>query len=298
VHCCFSDKLVANFTKEIVPKNYTRIAHLTDIHIFDNERAIEGMGKAIDYLKKMEIQPDFVFTGGDSIMDSLGKTKEKTAAQWKIWHNAVDNIGIPMIACIGNHDVWGWSLPFVKSKPANDYSKKWASDELKIPNRYYTRDIGKWKVIVLDSTYPVVGLGYQAKIDNEQFEWLKEELKSTPNDKFVCVLSHIPILSITPFFDGKTERSNGGYKISRANQHSDGRKLKNLFYQYPNVKCALSGHIHQVDEVNFLGVKYCCNGAVCGAWWNGKYHEFGPALAIVDLYDNGQIENKVVYLNI
>lgn len=279
------------------PVPFTRVAHLTDIHIFDNKAAIEGTAKALAYVNGLDRKPDFLFTGGDSIMDSLGKTKESAKAQWAIWQAALKQNKLPVLSCIGNHDVWGWSMPFVKSKRTHDYSKQWAADELKMPNRYYAKQIGKWKVIVLDSTYPVVGLGYQARLDDEQTEWLKGELQATPSQQFVCVLSHIPILSVTTFFDGKTEKTGGGFNISRANTHSDARMLKDLFYKHSNVKTALSGHIHLVDDVEYLGVKYCCNGAVCGAWWNGKNQEFGPGVAIVDLYDDGRVENKMVYMD-
>jgi hypothetical protein len=42
-------------------------------------------------------------------------------------------------------------------------------------------------------------------------------------------------------------------------------------------------------------VRYLCNGAVSGGWWKGKYQEFGPAYALVDFFDDGTVENQLVY---
>jgi hypothetical protein len=39
--------------------------------------------------------------------------------------------------------------------------------------------------------------------------------------------------------------------------------------------------------MKYLGVKYLCNGAVSGSWWDGVYQEFPPAYVIVDLFDEG-----------
>jgi hypothetical protein len=76
--------------------------------------------------------------------------------------------------------------------------------------------------------------------------------------------------------------------------HVDARKLKDMFLEHSNVKACLSGHIHLVDRVDYLGVSYYCNGAVSGAWWDGDYQECAPGYALVDLYDDGSVENVYV----
>jgi hypothetical protein len=76
--------------------------------------------------------------------------------------------------------------------------------------------------------------------------------------------------------------------------HIDARRIKDVFRQHPNVKVCLSGHIHLQDEVTYLGVKYLCNGAVSGNWWDGAYQEFSPAYAVVDLYDDGSSESEYI----
>jgi hypothetical protein len=81
-----------------------------------------------------------------------------------------------------------------------------------------------------------------------------------------------------------------GAPSSYAGKHSID-ELKNLFTHYPNIKLAISGHIHLLDRVEYNGVTYCCNGAVSGAWWGGKYHDTKPGYAIIDLYSDGRFTN-------
>ena len=66
-----------------------------------------------------------------------------------------------------------------------------------------------------------------------------------------------------------------------------------------NVKLCLSGHVHYVDGIEYLGVKYLCNGAVSGNWWGDPIalEEFPPVYATIDLFDDGTTENLLVYYN-
>jgi len=47
------------------------------------------------------------------------------------------------------------------------------------------------------------------------------------------VVSHIPIISTSVFFDGDNEKS-GNWNVPRAWMHIDARKIKDLFADYPN----------------------------------------------------------------
>ncbi len=119
------------------------------------------------------------------------------------------------------------------------------------------------------------------------------EACQTPNAAPVCVLSHIPILSSAAYFDG--ERVNGSnWVVPGAWMHIDAKRIKDLFCRHPNVKVCLSGHLHMVDDVTYLGVRYLCNGAVCGGWWKGNYQQFGPAYAVLDLYEDGHVERQLM----
>jgi 3',5'-cyclic AMP phosphodiesterase CpdA len=279
---------------EETKKKPIRFAHLTDIHLKPGLIPETGMAKAFQHVQQKN-KVDFIINGGDSIMDSLEADKQKTQTQWDLFHRILKNENsMPIYHCIGNHDVWGW---FVKeNKPDNDklYGKVWVVETLEMKKRFYSFSKGNWHFIVLDSTQLNPAGGYIARLDEEQMDWLQQELAQVPPDKFICIVSHIPLLSICAglFFD-KTE-TNGDLKIQRNLMHTDFLALKKIFLKYPNIKVCISGHIHLQDELDYLGVKYYCNGAISGNWWNGSFQEFAPAYAIMELYDDGSCKRTMM----
>jgi len=282
---------LAGFSKldsEEKKKPTIRFAHLTDIHVQEGVIQETGMAKALQNVQSLKEKPSFIINGGDAIMDSLEADKEKTKSQWAIFNKIIkENNKLTLYHCIGNHDIWGWFVkdPIIKEDPL--YGKNWVVEALKMPKRYYTFQEKKWNFIVLDSTQLNENGGYIAKIDEEQFSWLKNTLQNIPQENNICIVSHIPILSVcSGLFWDKTE-TNGDRLFKRNLMHTDFIPLKELFLQHPNVKVCLSGHIHMQDEVDYLGVKYYCNGAISGNWWKGSFHEFPPAYALIELYDDG-----------
>jgi len=269
-------------------KNAIRFAFISDIHLKPGEIQETGTAKALQHVNALKPKVDFIMNGGDAIMDSLEASKENTQIQWNLFQTILKKENnLPIYHTIGNHDIWGW---FIKeNKPETDplYGKAWVLQTLQMKNRYYSFTKDKWHFIVLDSTQLNPAGGYIGKIDAEQLEWLKQELASVPADTFICMVSHIPILSICAglFFD-KTE-PNGDLKIQRNLMHSDFIDLKKIFIKYSNIKVCLSGHIHLQDDLDYLGIKYYCNGAISGNWWKGAFQEFDPAYAVIELYDDG-----------
>lgn len=266
-----------------------RFAHITDIHVKPDKTAEAGMAKAFQHVQSLRQKVDFVINGGDSIMDALEADKQKTQEQFTLYKKILQQENsLPIYHCIGNHDIWGW---FRKDNTDLQqdrlYGKVWVVEELQLPHRFYRFQKNNWHFIVLDSTQFNPAGGYIGKLDDDQFDWLQQELGKIPKEDFICIVSHIPILSISSglFFD-KTE-PNGDLKIQRNLMHSDFLRIKKLFLQYPQIKVCISGHTHLQDELEYLGVKYYCNGAVSGNWWHGPFQEFAPAYAIIELYKDG-----------
>ena len=276
-------------------KKPIRFAHLTDIHVKPGAIPEAGMAKAFQHLQQLDSKVDFIINGGDAIMDALDADKQKTQIQWDLFKNILQKENnLPIYHTIGNHDVWGW---FIKeNKPENDrlYGKVWVVETLAMKNRFYSFINRNWHFIVLDSTQLNPAGGYIGKIDDSQLEWLQQELQKVPPSTFICIVSHIPILSICSglFFD-KTE-ANGDLKIQRNLMHTDFLTLKKLFAKHPNIKVCISGHIHLQDEVNYLGIKYYCNGAISGNWWKGAFQEFAPAYAVMELFDDGSSKRTMM----
>jgi len=277
-------------------KRVLRIAHLTDIHVQPELQAAEGMAACLRHVQSHADKPDLILFGGDCVMDSFGQTRERTKTQWDVWQRVLKaECSLPWEGCIGNHDVWGWNLEASKARADEmDYGKAWATDLLKLGKRYRSFAKAGWKMIVLDSTHVGRKPGtYTARLDEEQFAWLVGELKATPATTPILILSHIPIFSACPFFDGNNEIT-GDWRVPGAWMHIDARRLTKLFHERGNVKVCLSGHVHLQDEVRYLGTRYFCNGAVSGGWWKGSYQQFAPGYALVDLYADGSASNDFV----
>ena len=271
-----------------------RFAFVTDIHVKEEAIAQAGMAKALHHVNSLKPKVDFIINGGDCIWDALEADKQKTKNQWELYHSILKKENsLPIHHCIGNHDVWGWFLKENKPDADSLYGKQWAVESLTLPARFYSFEKGKWLFIVLDSTQINPEGGYIAYIDPEQLSWLQQQLEQS-RGKFVCLVSHIPILSICAgLYFNKTE-ANGDLKIQRNLMHTDFFALKKLFASYSNIKLCLSGHIHLQDELDYLGVKYYCNGAISGNWWKGSFQEFAPAYAVIELFNDGSSSRQMV----
>lgn len=269
-----------------------RVAYATDPHVQPERKGGEGWAACLKHIQAQEPRPDLVLTGGDMVFETLGATPERAKQLWDLFTKVTkDNLSLPIRYTIGNHDVFGWhSGDKYVSDPR--YGKAWAREALGLQKTYYSFDQGGWHFIVLDSMTNSGG-GYIAKLDEEQFEWLKADLEATPKTTPVVVSSHIPILMVCAIFDGQNEKS-GDWVVPASYMHIDARRITDLFLKHPNVKLCLSGHEHQIDEVVFNGVTYFCAGAVCAGWWGGDYFQCTYGYALVDLFSDGTFEKQYV----
>lgn len=259
-----------------------RVAHITDVHIQHLLGAVHGFEKCLHHLQNLDRVPDFIFNGGDAIMGLKQGSLKQNQRQFELFQKVLlaEN-SLPVYHCVGNHDIW-------HGKTAQFHSEKErAKDYIGLSESYYHFRHSGWNFIILDSVQEGdTEKNYVGKIDADQMDWLKKTLKSIPFNEPVCMLSHIPILSACVFFDGKNYKGQT-WQLSGSWMHSDASELTDLFYLYPNVKLALSGHIHLLDKVVYNNVTYCCNGAVSGAWWMGDYRQTSPGYALVDFYADG-----------
>ncbi len=271
----------AGFTQEVkkVLKPALTVAHITDVHIRPQLNAPARFKECLRLVKKHKV--DFILNGGDSIhaADYDDITRTRVNEQWDAWFECIKELkGYDMYSCIGNHDPW-WAAP-EKTDPM--YGKEYVVKQLKMPHRYYSFDRKGWHFIILDGNNPKVSL------DDEQYQWLEKDLNALPKGTPTLLMSHFPVFGATPILVG--------------GNHSDNKKLKDLFYRHcDKVRVFLSGHNHLFDKVLYNGVWYCCNGAMSGFWWEsgdkesagvGYYHETPPGFAILNLYADGTVENE------
>ncbi len=256
-------------------KKSLRIAHITDVHIRPEHNAPTRFRKCLQDIIGHRV--DFFLNGGDTIYaaDYSHIKRERVDEQWTIWQELRKEITQYEIhSCLGNHDMW-WAAP-AKNDPM--YGKDYAVKQLEIPGRYYSFNKKGWHFVILDSNNKNAG-----SLDEEQRKWLQSDLAELHPGSNVLFMSHYPILGV-----------NGG-------THSDRDYMTDLFYQHKDKKITcVSGHIHLLDYVVYNNVQYFCNGAMSGFWWEDgdeesaeKYwvKETPPGYAILDLYEDGTIEN-------
>ncbi|USN99580.1 MAG: metallophosphoesterase [Phycisphaeraceae bacterium] len=278
-------------------KRALRVAHLTDIHVQPELRAAEGLAAALAHVQSLDDKPQLILTGGDHVMDCFSQDEARTKLQWELLAKVFrDGNSLPVRHAIGNHDVWGWNKG--KSKTTGDepmWGKRFALDQIGMERSYHSFDQAGWHFVCLDSIShdPNNANGYLGKLGDEQIDWLARDLESTPKSTPVLVLSHIPILTVTGIL-GRPDKKSNDYNCSGGVMHTDSSQIRDLFARHPNVKVCLSGHTHRLDRVDFCGVSYICNGAVCGNWWKGVHYECREGFAVLDLFSDGSFENTYI----
>lgn len=265
-----------------------RVAHLTDMHVTHENDSDKGFALALRSLD--QYQPDLILSGGDHVMDASGQGKQQAVAWYDEYERVLAaNTKLPVYPCIGNHDVFGWTTKVADpTDPA--FGKAMPLDRLKLKSRFYSFDRAGWHFVILDNIMRREP-SYYGNLDPEQEEWLRADLAASPLPK--VVMTHIPLLSVSAIFDGGRDSDGPKHNLPDSDMHHNVRPLLKLLAAH-NVKLCLSGHIHQVDRVEYLGITFCCNGAVCGDWWHGPYLEFPEGYALVDLYADGTFDNRYV----
>ncbi|HEY0175272.1 MAG TPA: metallophosphoesterase [Pedobacter sp.] len=266
-----------------------RIAHLTDIHLKDKFDAPAKFARCLQHVQQQHPKVDFILNGGDVVFDMNKENLSTIDEEWKLVKSITKaESDLPVHYCLGNHDIW-WNE---NSKGQTFYGKKYSMNQLELVKPYYSFTKSGWKFIILDSVHlDIDDTWYIGKLGDEQFAWLENELKVTNPSTPVLVMSHIPILTAVLMIE---DNIINRWEMTGGDMHTDTSKIINLFYQHPNVKLCLSGHIHLRDKVVYNNVTYLCNGAVSGAWWEGNRRQTAPGYGLLDLYADGSFDEHYV----
>lgn len=270
-------------------KPVLRLAHITDVHLKNDLGAPAKFVKCLHHVQQQSPKVNFILDGGDVVFDMNKENISAIDVQWKLHLDTMKNeCSLPTFYALGNHDIW-WNED---SKGDTFYGKEYSMAKLELSKPYYSFIKNGWKFIVLDSTHlDIDQTWYIGKLGEEQFNWLESELKSTNSELPVLVMSHIPILTALLMIEDDIVNK---WTMLGGDMHTDTAKIIDLFYQYPNVKLALSGHLHMRDKVLYNNVTYLCNGAVSGAWWKGNRRETAPGYGLIDLFADGSFSESYV----
>jgi hypothetical protein len=136
-----------------------------------------------------------------------------------------ENLAIPFLTAIGNHDLNNGSF--------RNYHEIFGST-------YYAFQIGEAHFVVLDATT-------ESGFDRTERQWLEEELQKAQSSKARFIFMHVP-----PFYP----RGNG---FSECLPEKDRKDLLDLFKRY-NVTHLFASHIHGYFSGVWEGISYTITG--------------------------------------
>ncbi|MGM0528862.1 MAG: metallophosphoesterase family protein [Bacteroidota bacterium] len=247
-------------------------AFLTDIHVQPEKNADKGFKQAIDTVNRMN--PDFVITGGDQIMDALGQTESRADSLYDLYNELSSQIKMPVYNTMGNHEVFGIYEQSGVDPSHPLYGEKMYEE--RIGEKYYAFNHKGWRFYILDSVDEKEdGSGYYGHVDSLQMSWLTEDLAKVDAETPIAVSVHIPFITVqTQLVYGPTIANNEGLVITNA------REVLALFDDY-NLKLVLQGHLHFLEDIYVSGTHFITGGAVSASWWNGPRGDLEEGFLVV-----------------
>jgi Icc protein len=237
--------------------------HYTDVHVQPELRGDEGYRQAVRAMNALTPRPALAIAGGDLVFDVFETKYDRADQLFKMYSQITQNLDMPVYSAIGNHDLFGVG---VKSNVARDHperGKAMFAKRLGEGRTYRSFDFREWHFVLLDSIFITPALGYEGRIDAEQFAWLQKDLESVGPKRPVVLVTHIPFFSILPALEnGPTEAVSTSLVIVNAKEVLQ-------FCSGYNVKLILQGHLHVVEDHRYKQSQYVTSGAICGNWWKG-----------------------------
>jgi 3',5'-cyclic-AMP phosphodiesterase len=269
-----------------------RVLHISDMHV---QRALDGdkgFAQALNHAKAHAGRIDWVLNTGDCVYEGVTVDKRTMTENWILWHSVMQaNCTWPAEHVIGNHDIYGWDQAksgALKTDP--DFGKGLALKELTLPDPCRVFDQSGWRFIVLDTVQQRKDT-FTCRSANKQFEWFKEQLAQAPKDMPVCVVTHVPILSVAAgLYLNRPENEDGLYTPWFL-QCTDAKRLSDAIAASGKVKVCLAGHTHMIERVDYKGTAYITHGAVSGNKWAGATQGFGSTYGVVEFFPDGRFNS-------
>jgi 3',5'-cyclic AMP phosphodiesterase CpdA len=164
--------------------------------------------------------------------------------------NGTKTEAFKILNCLEGHDV-------IWTKGNHDKEVAW--QYFNTPN-YYSKDFGKWKIIVLDSSK--MDPGGSGGFYQEQLFWLKDQLYNSEN---VLIAMHHNMFRYRPLFRNPpglenifSVGKNPYWNPEIMEVYPQYRIFKNILEESGKVRYVYSGHVHGRNGCNKInGIEYC-----------------------------------------
>ena len=245
-------------------KDAFSVAFLTDIHLQLEDDAVKGFTQALDTVNALN--PDFIITGGDLIMDALEQSHGRADSLYNLYMEVVKKSKSPVYNTMGNHEIYGIYNKSGADIANPEYGEKMF--EKRLGKSYYSFEHKGWKFMIINSIEDTKKGGYIGQVDTAQISWIKSELKKTAPPTPLVLSTHIPFITAsTQKYDGSTLPNDSSLVVFNS------KEVISLFTGY-NLKLVLQGHLHTVEDIYIDGIHFITGGAVSGGWWRGPNRGF------------------------
>ncbi|TFG95579.1 MAG: metallophosphoesterase [Calditrichales bacterium] len=251
---------------------------MTDIHVQPERQAAVGFAQAIETINGLN--PDFVITGGDLIMDALGQSEGRADSLYTLYENLTGAFKMPVYNTMGNHEVFGLYTDSGIPESHPLYGKNMFKERLGEGATYRAFNHKGWHFILLDGIGFTPERRYIGYVDSMQLAWLANDLATVDKNTPIVVSTHIPFYTIYP------QMKNG--PLTAASQGSvitNGPDVLKLFAAH-NLQLVLQGHLHIVEEIKYGKTTFITAGAISAAWWRGARDGFPEGFAFVNVRGN------------
>jgi Icc protein len=249
---------------------------MTDIHIQPTQNAPQGFKQVMDSI--IAIDPDFVITGGDLIMDALEQSFGKADSLYNLYKILIQNLKIPVYNTMGNHEIYGIYRESGADLKNPEYGEKMF--EKRFGKSYYSFDHKGCKFMIINSIEDTHKGSYIGWVDSTQMEWIKQELAKTDKETPILISTHIPfITAYVQKYYGSTLANDSSLVVVNSKDVID------LFKNH-NLKLVLQGHLHTVEDIYIDGIHFITGGAVCGRWWQGANMGFEEGFMEISIKNN------------
>lgn len=240
------------------------VAFLTDIHIQPEANAVKGFSQALDTVNKLN--PEFIITGGDLIMDALDQSFGRADSLYNLYMEVIKKSKSAVYNTLGNHEIYGIYKNSGAEMAHEEYGEKMF--EKRLGKSYDSFNHKGWKFIIINSVEDTKRGQYVGQVDANQISWIQSELKNTDPATPIVLSTHIPFITANiQKYEGSTLAIDSSMVVYNS------KEVLDLFNGY-NLKLVLQGHLHTVEDIFIDGIHFITGGAVSGGWWKGPNRGF------------------------
>ena len=234
-----------------------RFVFMTDAHLSHQGEALKYFNQAIDTVN--QLKPDFVIIGGDFVSDANNVRETYADSLYNLYLSEIKKFNMPVHTTIGNHEITGLRAAS-DVKPGNPVYGK-GMFEQKIGKRYHSFEHKGWKFFILDDLKVLENerrvIGH---FDDEQMEWIRNELAKTDTITPIAVCCHIALITTIRKFEIGSMAGTEDYSAV-----DNAKEFYELFKNH-KLRLVLQGHEHFLEVLYAKDIYFVTGSSVSGGW--------------------------------